>query len=339
MAPQDGRGAQAFRITGAAPAPYGCSTRLGHGPAACRTRAWTTASPTRRSGPTSSTRDASLLWEAWLDDLTDRLTRRSSCRRRPRRRASADYGDFCAALPRRSTASSSPTRAPRSSFRPRDPAYVAAIQRAASDAGLDLATPPRSTRVSRLQADQGPAIRRDASPRPTSCSPSAAAATAVTWRRATAADAVQAAEAALRLAKEAGRSSAGKHLRDVNARLLRAPASNDRWHSRSPRRSARTLHEREPAGHWLDCASTALPRHRPAAARREGAPLDVDQPLARPTRGKKNTPAYNAHCYPTKVPPEAIEPYVAHHTRPGDLVLDPFCGSGMTGLAGTPARP
>jgi DNA modification methylase len=61
-------------------------------------------------------------------------------------------------------------------------------------------------------------------------------------------------------------------------------------------------------------------------------PVDVE-PLARPTRGRKNTPAYNTHSYPTKVPAEAIEPYVAHHTRPGGLVLDPFCGSGMTGLA------
>ena len=33
------------------------------------------------------------------------------------------------------------------------------------------------------------------------------------------------------------------------------------------------------------------------------------------------------------MPAEAIEPHIEHHTRPGDLVLDPFCGSGMTGLA------
>lgn len=68
------------------------------------------------------------------------------------------------------------------------------------------------------------------------------------------------------------------------------------------------------------------------AARHRRPPLEVE-PLARPTRGKKNTPAYNTHSYPTKVPAEAIEPYIEHHTRPGDLVLDPFCGSGMTGLA------
>lgn len=69
-----------------------------------------------------------------------------------------------------------------------------------------------------------------------------------------------------------------------------------------------------------------------AAEPSDRAPLDVE-PLARPTRGKKNTPAYNTHSYPTKVPAEAIEPYIAHHTRSGDLVLDPFCGSGMAGLA------
>lgn len=62
------------------------------------------------------------------------------------------------------------------------------------------------------------------------------------------------------------------------------------------------------------------------------APLAVE-PLTRPTRGSKSTPAYNTHSYPTKVPAEAIEPYIEHHTRPGDLVLDPFSGSGMTGLA------
>jgi hypothetical protein len=59
----------------------------------------------------------------------------------------------------------------------------------------------------------------------------------------------------------------------------------------------------------------------------------VEHPLESPARGRKNTAAYNAHSYPTKVPPEAIEPFIEHHTRPGDIVLDPFCGSGMTGLA------
>lgn len=49
--------------------------------------------------------------------------------------------------------------------------------------------------------------------------------------------------------------------------------------------------------------------------------------------GQRNTALYNAHSYHTKVPPEAIVPFVQHFTRPGDVVLDPFCGSGMTGVA------
>ena len=62
-------------------------------------------------------------------------------------------------------------------------------------------------------------------------------------------------------------------------------------------------------------------------------PLLVAEPLAMSSHGSKSTGAYLAHSYPTKVPPEAIEPFLLHHTLPGDLVLDPFCGSGMTGLA------
>lgn len=49
--------------------------------------------------------------------------------------------------------------------------------------------------------------------------------------------------------------------------------------------------------------------------------------------GQRNTTFYNAHSYHTKVPPEAIIPFIDHYSRPGDVVLDPFCGSGMTGVA------
>lgn len=65
----------------------------------------------------------------------------------------------------------------------------------------------------------------------------------------------------------------------------------------------------------------------------ERPPKHVVAPITEPVYGSKNTPAYNTHSYPTKVPPEAIAPFLRHHTRRGDLVLDPFCGSGMTGLA------
>jgi len=56
-------------------------------------------------------------------------------------------------------------------------------------------------------------------------------------------------------------------------------------------------------------------------------------PFAAPVKAGKNTPIYNAHSYHTKVPPQGIVPYILHYTDPGDLILDPFCGSGMTGVA------
>jgi 16S rRNA G966 N2-methylase RsmD len=42
---------------------------------------------------------------------------------------------------------------------------------------------------------------------------------------------------------------------------------------------------------------------------------------------------YDAHTYHTKIPPEAIVHLIEHYTQPEDIVLDPFCGSGMTGVA------
>ncbi len=42
---------------------------------------------------------------------------------------------------------------------------------------------------------------------------------------------------------------------------------------------------------------------------------------------------YGAHAYHTKIPAEAIEPHLLRYSEPGELVLDPFCGSGMTGVA------
>lgn len=47
----------------------------------------------------------------------------------------------------------------------------------------------------------------------------------------------------------------------------------------------------------------------------------------------KASTIYRAHSYHTKVPPAAIKPFIEAFTAPGDLVSDPFCGSGMTGVA------
>lgn len=47
----------------------------------------------------------------------------------------------------------------------------------------------------------------------------------------------------------------------------------------------------------------------------------------------KTDQLYRAHSYHTKVPHLAIVPSILHYTEPGDIVLDGFGGSGMTGVA------
>ncbi|TXH59591.1 MAG: hypothetical protein E6Q89_02080, partial [Bacteroidia bacterium] len=47
----------------------------------------------------------------------------------------------------------------------------------------------------------------------------------------------------------------------------------------------------------------------------------------------KNIASYNVHSYHTKVPHTAILRYLAYYTNPGDIILDAFGGTGMTGYA------
>ena len=69
-----------------------------------------------------------------------------------------------------------------------------------------------------------------------------------------------------------------------------------------------------------------------------GRPHDPAEPYRRKpfavdvSEGKTH-PVYRAHGYHTKVPHLAIVPSILHYTEPGDLVLDGFAGSGMTGVA------
>jgi len=56
-------------------------------------------------------------------------------------------------------------------------------------------------------------------------------------------------------------------------------------------------------------------------------PLTIDVSVG------KTDPLYKAHGYHTKVPHLAIVPSILHYTEPGDVVLDGFSGSGMTGVA------
>lgn len=69
-----------------------------------------------------------------------------------------------------------------------------------------------------------------------------------------------------------------------------------------------------------------------------GKPYDPQQtysrePLAIDVSVGKTDALYRAHSYHTKVPHLAIVPSILHYTQPGDIVLDGFAGSGMTGVA------
>ena len=85
-------------------------------------------------------------------------------------------------------------------------------------------------------------------------------------------------------------------------------------------------------------AHTACPN--PFIARLARASLQ--RPDERPGRsGARSSPTakrgirarYKAHSYPTKVPHPAIMRLILHYTKPGDMVLDGFAGTGMTGVA------
>lgn len=56
-------------------------------------------------------------------------------------------------------------------------------------------------------------------------------------------------------------------------------------------------------------------------------------PFAADVSEGKTDPLYNAHSYHTKVPPRAVARYIMWFTQPGDVILDSYCGSGMTGVA------
>jgi len=83
--------------------------------------------------------------------------------------------------------------------------------------------------------------------------------------------------------------------------------------------------------------------------RTHGAPYNADnddyecKPFAVDVSVGKTDALYKAHGYHTKVPHLAIVPSILHYSEPGDLVLDGFCGSGMTGVAaqycGNPSVP
>ncbi len=73
--------------------------------------------------------------------------------------------------------------------------------------------------------------------------------------------------------------------------------------------------------------------------RNYGTPYDAAvayerKPFAVDVSEGKTDPIYTAHSYHTKVPHKAIMRAILHYSEPGDVILDGFAGSGMTGVAG-----
>ena len=62
-------------------------------------------------------------------------------------------------------------------------------------------------------------------------------------------------------------------------------------------------------------------------------------PFCQPIETTKNSPIFRMHGYHLgKKPYDAVKAYIGHYTLPGDLVLDPFCGSGSTAVAALALR-
>lgn len=66
---------------------------------------------------------------------------------------------------------------------------------------------------------------------------------------------------------------------------------------------------------------------------RESATLRNVQPYQGRLRPQSRHPVCGFHPYHTKAPPSVIRALIEHYTEPGELVLDPFGGTGMTGVA------
>lgn len=80
--------------------------------------------------------------------------------------------------------------------------------------------------------------------------------------------------------------------------------------------------------HYRRSYETILVAQKPGAACKW---YDTSHKVENVIRARKIIPSKEQH--PTEKPPSLAAFFIRLHTQPGDLVLDPFCGSGSTGVA------
>jgi len=121
------------------------------------------------------------------------------------------------------------------------------------------------------------------------------------------------------------------HFREELATELRR--SGYRMSSGFPAASDESIFHLSDPPYYTACPNPFLRRTASLMAGTHSTNQYQREPFAFDVEEGKNEAIYNAHSYHTKVPPKAILRYILHYTNPGDVILDGFCGTGMTGVA------
>jgi len=72
--------------------------------------------------------------------------------------------------------------------------------------------------------------------------------------------------------------------------------------------------------------------------KKEGFKPKPVKPLVAPVLAKPHTAVYKMHRYYARRPHNVFAKLIEHYTNPGDIVLDPFCGGGVTVFEGLKLR-
>jgi len=65
---------------------------------------------------------------------------------------------------------------------------------------------------------------------------------------------------------------------------------------------------------------------------------NITKPIKAPVLAEDHTPIYKMHRYFARRPYNVFAYIIKHYTKPGDIILDPFCGGGVTVVEGLKLR-